>query len=133
MVVSFSTLPLFIRIYSADVEGVRIGFFDGAAEDWSDLNLFPTLERGWAFVSVEYRLVPQVGLEEQVEDVKDAVRFVREELGERMGENKVDAKRVAVSGSSAGTLLLLSLSMNWRVQSFGAKRREERSSPNRQK
>jgi len=80
------------------------GFFDGAASDWSDLNLIPTLERGWAFVSVEYRLVPQVGLEEQVEDVKNAVRFVREELGERMGEKKVDGKRIAVSGSSAGTL-----------------------------
>ncbi|GAA6013416.1 hypothetical protein JCM10207_008836 [Rhodosporidiobolus poonsookiae] len=81
-------------------------FFDGAASDCSDVNLLPTLARGWAFVSLEYRQVPQVALDETVQDVRDGIEWVRSgKLDEALGGGKVDGERLAVSGASAGGAL----------------------------
>ncbi|KAK4703998.1 hypothetical protein P7C70_g2214, partial [Phenoliferia sp. Uapishka_3] len=83
-------------------------FIDGAAGDLSDANLLPTLERGWAFVSIEYRLAPQVKLEQQLEDVREAYEFIRSgKLDEKLGGGKVDGKKLICSGSSAGGTLCL--------------------------
>ncbi|KAI5475834.1 peptidase S9, prolyl oligopeptidase [Pseudohyphozyma bogoriensis] len=83
------------------------GLFDGCSSDWSDLDALP-LSRGWALVGLDYRLAPQVGLKEIVEDVKDGVRFVMNGgLDKALGGGKVDGERTAVSGCSAGGLLAL--------------------------
>ncbi|GAA6059885.1 hypothetical protein JCM10212_005268 [Sporobolomyces blumeae] len=84
------------------------GWFDGAASDASLANLLPTLARGWAFVAIEYRLVPQVLLQDCIDDVRDGCNFVRSgELDEALGGQKVDGERLAVSGSSAGAALAI--------------------------
>ncbi|GAA5897859.1 hypothetical protein JCM6882_005097 [Rhodosporidiobolus microsporus] len=82
------------------------GFFDGAAGDCSDVNLVPTLERGWAFASLEYRQVPQVHLDETIQDIRDACEFIRSgKLDEALGGGKVEGSRLAVTGASAGGAL----------------------------
>ncbi|GAA5830088.1 hypothetical protein JCM11251_006869 [Rhodosporidiobolus azoricus] len=82
------------------------GFFDGAAGDCSDVNLIPTLERGWAFASLEYRQVPQVHLDETIQDIRDACGFIRGgKLDEALGGGKVDGTRLAITGASAGGAL----------------------------
>jgi acetyl esterase/lipase len=79
------------------------GFFDGAAGDCSDVNLLPTLARGWAFVSLEYRLVPQVTLPDLIADIKDASEFITSgALDKALGGGKVDGSRYGISGASAG-------------------------------
>ncbi|KAL8277534.1 hypothetical protein RQP46_010089 [Phenoliferia psychrophenolica] len=84
------------------------GFFDGAAGDCSDANLLPTLERGWAFVSLEYRLAPQVKLDQVLEDVTEAYKFIQHgRLDKALGGGKVDGAKLIVSGSSAGGALCL--------------------------
>ncbi|GAA5908364.1 hypothetical protein JCM5296_001292 [Sporobolomyces johnsonii] len=84
------------------------GFFDGAAGDCSLANLLPTLARGWAFVALEYRLVPQVTLHDCVEDVKDGCEFVRSgKLDEALGGGRVEGERLAVTGASAGAALAI--------------------------
>lgn len=59
-------------------------------------------------VSADYRLAPQVGIQEIFEDVRDCVTFVRSKDGLSKalgGEGSVDPGRLAVSGSSAGGYL----------------------------
>ncbi|BGP43655.1 hypothetical protein JCM10449v2_007700 [Rhodotorula kratochvilovae] len=82
------------------------GFFDGARSDYSPVNLLATLARGWAFVSLDYRLVPQVTLDDLIDDIRDGCEFVRDgRLDRALGGGKVDGQRLAVSGSSAGGAL----------------------------
>ncbi|GAA5930487.1 alpha/beta hydrolase [Sporobolomyces koalae] len=89
-------LPVFLWLHGG-------GWFDGAASDWSHPILFSVLARGWAFVAVDYRLVPQVTLQDCVQDVKDACQFVRSgSLNEKLGRAKLDGERLALTGSSAG-------------------------------
>ncbi|GAA5845765.1 hypothetical protein JCM3766R1_000309 [Sporobolomyces carnicolor] len=91
--------PVFVWIHGG-------GWFDGAASDWSLPNLVPVLERGWAFVSLDYRLVPQVTLADCVGDIQDGCEFIRSgQLDEALGKRVVDGTRLAVSGSSAGGAL----------------------------
>jgi acetyl esterase/lipase len=60
-------------------------------------------DHGLALVSVDYRLAPETKLAEIVEDVVDAVRWLRAE-GPRLD---VDPDRIAVVGESAGGYLTL--------------------------
>lgn len=79
------------------------GFFDGCAHDCSPLNILPILARGWAFVSLEYRLAPQVKLDQIVADVVDGCEFVQSgALDGALGGGKVDGGRLCVGGASAG-------------------------------
>ncbi|GAA5855267.1 hypothetical protein JCM8547_009009 [Rhodosporidiobolus lusitaniae] len=83
-------------------------FFDGAASDCSDVNLLPVLQRGWAFVSPEYRQVPQVTLDDAIQDVKDACEYVRSGgLDRALGGGKVRGEKLAVTGASAGGALAI--------------------------
>jgi acetyl esterase/lipase len=59
---------------------------------------------GYALVSFDYRLAPEVKLPAIVEDVKDAFRWLREEGGKRLW---LDPDRVVVTGGSAGGYLTL--------------------------
>lgn len=58
-------------------------------------------------VSIGYRLAPQVGLKEIVEDVVDSTKWIREELSERIGGRRIDLTKLAVGGSSSGGYLAL--------------------------
>lgn len=71
----------------------------------------PTLEErtrflnaGYVIVSIDYRLAPETKIPAIVEDVRDAIRWVRAEGGKLY---KIDPQRVAVAGASAGGYLTL--------------------------
>jgi acetyl esterase/lipase len=60
--------------------------------------------RGYTVFSVDYRLAPETPLAELVQDVEDAVEWVRGEGASRFGYNP---DRLAVMGASAGGYLTL--------------------------
>ena len=62
---------------------------------------------GYACISADYRLCPQVSVEQVFEDVKDCIKFIRTELPSHVPEGALDVSRLAVSGSSAGGFLTL--------------------------
>lgn len=62
------------------------------------------VERGYAVVSIDYRLAPETKLPEILEDVGDAVRWVREEGARRF---TIAPEKIAVLGGSAGGYLTL--------------------------
>ena len=61
----------------------------------------------YAFISADYRLAPQVGVQDIFQDVRDCIGFVRTELAQRIRRDAVDPQRLAVAGSSAGGYLAL--------------------------
>jgi len=61
-------------------------------------------DEGYALVSIDYRLAPEVKLPEIIADVEDAFRWVRD-AGAK--EYHLDADRVVVTGGSAGGYLTL--------------------------
>lgn len=62
---------------------------------------------GYACISADYRLAPQVSVGEIREDVKDCIKFIREKLSSHVHKDALDTSRLAVSGSSAGGYLSL--------------------------
>jgi len=73
------------------------------AGDKSDVQLKPTWfqEKGFVFVSINYRLLPAVDMGTIVRDVAKAARWVREHIAEHGG----DPDRLYVMGHSAGAQL----------------------------
>jgi len=59
---------------------------------------------GYALVSIDYRLAPEVKLKAIIEDIQDAYRWVREKGPELF---HIDENRIAVIGHSAGGYLTL--------------------------
>lgn len=62
------------------------------------------LERGYAVVSIDYRLAPETQLPEIIQDVEQAFRWIREKGPELF---QADPSKIAVSGGSAGGYLTL--------------------------
>lgn len=62
------------------------------------------LDAGYAIVSIDYRLAPETKLPGIIEDVRDAIKWVRSKGPELY---RIDPKRVAVVGHSAGGYLTL--------------------------
>jgi acetyl esterase/lipase len=62
------------------------------------------LDKGFAVVSVDYRLAPETQLPEIIQDIEDAFRWIREKGPELF---QADGSRIAVSGGSAGGYLTL--------------------------
>lgn len=65
----------------------------------------PLAKAGFAWFSVDYRLTPQVRNEDQLEDVREAIRFVR--LNAK--KFNVDPNRIAILGESASGQLVAQL------------------------
>lgn len=66
---------------------------------------FSPLEHGYAMISADYRLAPQVPAREILTDVLDCCAFVRDELQSHIPSDAgvtLDTSRICVSGSSAG-------------------------------
>jgi arylformamidase len=71
--------------------------------DKSDVGIKPRVltERGFVFVSTNYRLLPEVGMEDLIGDVAAAVGWVHRHIAEHGG----DPARIIVGGHSAGAQL----------------------------
>jgi acetyl esterase len=65
----------------------------------------PLAQAGFAWFSIDYRLTPYVHVPEQLEDVRNAVRFVRQHAG----WFHVDPNRIALLGESASGQLVAQL------------------------
>jgi acetyl esterase/lipase len=61
-------------------------------------------DEGYALVSLDYRLAPEVKLPEIIADIEDAFRWLREKGPKLL---RIDPDRVAVAGGSAGGYLTL--------------------------
>ena len=61
-------------------------------------------DEGYALVSIDYRLAPEVKLPEIIADIEDAFRWLR---GAGAKEAHLDADRIVVTGGSAGGYLTL--------------------------
>lgn len=69
------------------------------------------LQAGYALVSIDYRLAPETQLPAIIEDVEDAIKWIRAEGPKRFN---IDAGKLAVMGGSAGGYL--TLTAGFRVQ-----------------
>ncbi|KAH8897188.1 alpha/beta-hydrolase [Thozetella sp. PMI_491] len=69
---------------------------------------FSVLQNGYALVSADYRLAPQVPARDIITDVVDCLTFVRDDLQHHVPQSSgivLDPTRIAVSGVSAGGYL----------------------------
>lgn len=66
-----------------------------------------TLEKGMAFVSVDYRMYPTARFPDYLLDASDAVAFVQKHIEEYGGNG-----HIILSGSSAGAYIVMMLTMN---------------------
>jgi len=85
--------PIFFAIHGGgDFAGNKKGAFTAK-------QLAEALNRGWAVVSVNYRLIPGVFLADILEDVQEAYQYVRTELTQSYS---LDLDHVTIFGQSAG-------------------------------
>lgn len=59
---------------------------------------------GFNIVAIDYRLAPETKLEKIIEDIKDAINWVKKECKDRYN---MDTERIVLVGSSAGAYLAL--------------------------
>lgn len=76
----------------------------GGRRDVNEHEIASVTAEGMAYVSIDYRLAPETAITELTKDVADALEWVRDEGAGLYG---FDAKRIAVSGKSAGGYLAL--------------------------
>jgi acetyl esterase/lipase len=76
-------------------------------QDSFERRIAPLLDHGYTVFAVIHGSAPIFNLQDQVSDVRRAVRFIRH----RAAEFSIDGQRVAMSGSSAGGLLALVIAM----------------------
>ena len=92
---------------------VHGGGFEKGDKQQQPKHLFvPLMEAGYAWVSINYRLAPKHKYPGSVEDVKTAVRWVKE----HSSEYRFDPERIVLIGESAGGYL---------VNMVGAQNRED--------
>src|SRR5262245_31974184 len=80
---------------------------DQTLQDSFERRIAPLLEHGYTVFAVIHGSSPIFNLQDQVNDVRRAVRFVRH----RAAEFGIDGQRLGISGSSAGGLLALNVAM----------------------
>ena len=83
---------------------------DQTLQDSFERRIAPLLEHGYTVFAVIHGSAPIFHLQDQVDDVRRAVRFVRH----RAAEFGIDGQRLGISGSSAGGLLALVVAMQER-------------------
>ncbi|KAI3397263.1 hypothetical protein diail_11062 [Diaporthe ilicicola] len=89
------------------------GLLQGSRDNVAPHHLNGVTKHGYALVSADYRLCPQVSVGEVLDDVKDCLSWTATELPGKLADSgsskgcKVDTARLAVSGSSAGGYLAL--------------------------
>jgi arylformamidase len=88
--------PLIVFVHGG---GWQRGSKDNATGRWKPSH-YPAA--GYAFASIDYRLVPQSTVEEQAADVAGAVRA----LVDRAGTLGIDRRRIVLMGHSAGAHLV---------------------------
>lgn len=82
---------------------VHGGGFDGGSKSTNIRPLFqPLADAGFAWFSIDYRLAPDAQLPQAVEDVDDAIRWVKSQAE----TYHVDTNKLALIGESAGGLLV---------------------------
>jgi acetyl esterase/lipase len=79
------------------------GWSGGSRADKQSAPFMHGLARGYAVVTVGYRLVPRIKYPENLFDVKSALRWLRENADTYL----IDPERVALAGASAGAHLAL--------------------------
>jgi len=88
-----SGYPVFFAIHGGGyIMGSKKGAF--TAQEYNE-----TMKRGWVIVSINYRLLPGVFLDDVVEDIQDAYAFVRTKLPKY---TRINPDNVIVFGQSAG-------------------------------
>lgn len=105
------TLPIRAEVFRYDDEQTRpvVVWIHGGALINGHREQLPSihkafLDRGYIFISIDYRLAPETQLPGVIADVEDSIRWVREQ-GPKLFH--ADAKRIAVTGGSAGGYLTL--------------------------
>jgi acetyl esterase/lipase len=88
--------PLVVFVHGG---GWQRGSKDNATGRWKPAH-YPG--EGYAFASIDYRLVPEATVEQQAQDVAQAVKA----LIERAGSLGVDRRRIVLMGHSAGAQLV---------------------------
>jgi acetyl esterase/lipase len=83
---------------------------DQTLQNSFERRIAPLLERGYTVFAVIHGSAPIFNVQDQVNDVRRAVRFVRH----RAAEFGIDGQRLGISGSSAGGLLALVVAMQER-------------------
>lgn len=74
------------------------GWVAGDKQQYITYIFKPLADAGFAWFSINYRLAPQSKFPDDADDVEAAVRFVKANAG----KYKVDSKRIALIGESAG-------------------------------
>jgi len=71
--------------------------------------IIDSLKKHYIFLSVDFRCLSDVGIEDIVSDVKDAGKFVCEKLNKRLADNKtslrIDPRKLIIAGSGSGAYL----------------------------
>ena len=80
---------------------------DQTLQDSFERRIAPLLEHGYTVLAVIHGSAPIFNLQDQVSDVRRAVRFVRH----RAAAFGIDGQRLGIGGSSAGGLLTLAVAM----------------------
>lgn len=105
-------LKMKANVYREDDEMIRpvVVWIHGGAlimggREWIDERVKKMfLDAGYVIVSIDYRLAPETKLASIIEDVEDALKWVRE-MGPELFH--IDSSRIAVLGASAGGYLTL--------------------------
>jgi len=88
-----SGYPIFFAIHGGgDYQGSKQTAF--TAQELAEVTA-----RGWAIVSIDYRMLPGIVLADIVEDIQDAYQWIQNELPKLL---KVDLNHLTVFGQSAG-------------------------------
>jgi acetyl esterase/lipase len=92
--------PVLIFVHGGGWTSGDKGLTVGAADVYGNIGRFYA-SRGIGVAVINYRLLPEVGWREQIEDVADAVAWVSSHITEYGGDNQ----RLFLSGHSAGAQL----------------------------
>lgn len=88
-------LPIIIDIHG--------GGWMYADKDLNDYYCMALASRGYVVYNVSYRLVPDVTVNEQIQDVANALAYIKQHLAEYPG----DADNIMLTGDSAGGMLAI--------------------------